>query len=565
MSELEKIQRDTYQINRKKKIRIQAIVIFALAVALLISFFAFTKQNKETYVAYTEEGNVIHRAYLADNSFYEESYLNGTHAYVASLIEKMTADFSYDLQMATNDVSYQYTYRIDAQVEIKDKASNSPVFNPIYNIVPRTEAAEQGEKLSIQKLIELDYNKYNQIADDFIRSYSLKNTVNTLIVRMYVDVVGMSESFAADNAGEYVIELHVPLLETTVKPSVSTTVPAGEQKIVAKDTTAKDLFMILSIVFASLDVILAGVLAAFVVLTRDKHIDYARKVQRLVSNYKSYIQKILDEYDTSGHQVIRVEAFTELLEIRDTIHQPVFMYENEDRTCTRFFVVTSLKSIYIFEIKVEEEPLDYQYNESTEQVSEEKSDTFLKEEAACEISDDKNESPDSEIINQFGTGVDISCSRSFAANLIQSVQQVKDYYSELKNRILSFKGVKSRMCWRNESFNKGRQQLFKIKIRGKTVCLYCALDPEKFDKSKFFHEAATSKSFASVPMLVRIRSNRGLKKALLLVDTVMQEHEIPEAKQCSTVDYSSIYPYEETAVLVEKGLIKLSEDNSKCK
>ena len=362
MSELEKMQRDTYQINRKKKIRIQAIVIFALTVALLISFFAFTKQNKETYVAYTEEGNVIHRAYLADNNFYEESYLNGTHAYVASLIEKMTADFSYDLQMATNDVSYQYTYRIDAQLEIKDKASNSPVFNPIYNIGPRTEATEQGGKLSIQKLIELDYNKYNQIADDFIRSYSLKNTVNTLIVRMYVDVVGMSESFAADNAGEYVIELHVPLLETTVKPSVSTTVPAGEQKILAKDTTAKDLCMILCIVFASLDVILAGVLAAFVVLTRDKYIDYARKVQRLVSNYKSYIQKILDEYDTSGRQVIRVEAFTELLEIRDTVRQPVFMYENEDRTCTRFFVVTSLKSIYIFEIKVEQDPLDFQYN-----------------------------------------------------------------------------------------------------------------------------------------------------------------------------------------------------------
>ncbi|MBQ7407567.1 MAG: hypothetical protein IJW11_07435, partial [Clostridia bacterium] len=69
-----------------------------------------------------------------------------------------------------------------------------------------------------------------------------------------------------------------------------------------------------------------------------------------------------DEYDTSGRQVIRVEAFTELLEIRDTVRQPVFMYENEDRTCTRFFVVTSLKSIYIFEIKVEQEPLDYRYN-----------------------------------------------------------------------------------------------------------------------------------------------------------------------------------------------------------
>ena len=564
MSELEKIQRDAYQINRKNKIRIQTIVIFALTVALLISFFAFTKQNNDTYVAYAEEGNVIHRAYLADNSFYEESYLNGTHAYVASLIEKMTADFSYNLLMATDDVSYQYTYRIDAQIEIKDKASNSPVFNPIYNIVPQTEATEQGEELSIRKLIELDYNKYNQIADDFVKMYNLKNTVNTLIVRMHVDVVGMSESFAADNAGEYVIELHVPLLETMVKPSVLTTVPAGEQKIVAKDTTAKDTFMVLSIVFASLDVILAGVLAAFIVLTRDKHIDYALKVQRLVSNYKSYIQKILDEYDTSNCQVIRVEAFTELLEIRDTIRQPVFMYENEDRTCTRFFVVTALKSVYIYEIKVEEEPVDYQNNEFAEHVCE-KPDTVLAEEAVCEINDVKVESPDSEMITKSSAGFDISCSRSFVANLIQSAEQVKDYYSEIKNKILSFKGVKSRFSWRNETFNKGRQQLFKMKIRGKTIYLYCALDPEKFDKSKFFHEAVEAKSFATVPMLVRIRSNRALKRALSLVDNVMKEHEILEAKQHSNVDYSSIYSYEETAVLVEKGLVKLPKHNEKSK
>ena len=358
VSELEKLQRDEYQNKRKKRIRIQTIVIIALTVALLISSFAFTKQSKDTFVAYAEEGNVIHRAYLADNSFYEESYLNGTHAYVASLIEKMTADFSYDLRMATDVVSYQYTYRIDAQLEIKDKASNSPVFNPIFNIVPQTNATEQGSKLSIRKLVEFDYNEYNRLANEFVTSYNLKNTVNTLIVRMHVDVVGMSESFASDNAGEYVIELHIPLLETMVKPLVSTTIPAGEQKIVAKDTMAKNVFMILAIVFGALDVIAAGVLVAFIILTRDNHIDYARKVERLVSNYKSYIQKTLDEYDVSGYQVIRVEAFTELLEIRDTIHQPVFMYENEDRTCTRFFVVTTLRSIYIYEIKVEEDKIE---------------------------------------------------------------------------------------------------------------------------------------------------------------------------------------------------------------
>ena len=81
-------------------------------------------------------------------------------------------------------------------------------------------------------------------------------------------------------------------------------------------------------------------------------------------NYKSYIQKILDEYDTTDYQVIRVEEFTELLEIRDTIRQPIFMYENADKTSTKFFVVTCLKTIYSYEIKVEDEENAYNTHKS---------------------------------------------------------------------------------------------------------------------------------------------------------------------------------------------------------
>jgi hypothetical protein len=77
-----------------------------------------------------------------------------------------------------------------------------------------------------------------------------------------------------------------------------------------------------------------------------------------MSNYKAYIQKILDEYDTTDYQVIRVAEFTELLEIRDTIRQPIFMYENEDKTAAKFFVVTCVNSIYSYEIKVEDDPDD---------------------------------------------------------------------------------------------------------------------------------------------------------------------------------------------------------------
>lgn len=356
MSELEKQLRDQHEKWRRKWTIGQAIVVCVLALLTLISSLAFNTIRKNTYVPYVESGNVIHRAYLEDNKFYEENYLNGTHAYVASLIDKMTADFSYDLEMAAEDVEFQYTYRVDAQIEIKDKASDSPIFNPIKTILSPTTKVAEGKRLSIKELITFDYNEYNYVANEFVTSYNVKNTINTLIVRMHVSVVGISESFAEDNAGEYVIELHVPLLETTVKPAVSTTIPTGVQMIIAKDTREQAVCMTLAIVFGCITLLGAAWLSAFIVLTRNKHICYARKVKSLMINYKAYIQKILDEYDTTDYQVIRVAEFAELLEIRDTIRQPIFMYENEDKTATKFFVVTCVNSIYSYEIKVEDDP-----------------------------------------------------------------------------------------------------------------------------------------------------------------------------------------------------------------
>ena len=158
-----------------------------------------------------------------------------------------------------------------------------------------------------------------------------------------------------------------------------------------------------------------------------------------------------------------------------------------------------------------------------------------------------------------GRKINIKYSRSIQANVIQAEDKVKNYYSELKNHILSYKGVKSRFSWKFDSYNKGREQLFKIKVRGKTVCLYCALNPEEFDKSRYHHEAVDAKMLADVPMLVKVKSDLGLKKAKELVDIVMAKHEIVVNPKAVSVDYVNEYPYEETDALVQRGLIKVLE------
>ena len=355
MSELEKIKRDEYQRKRKKIIWIQTLIVGILTLATIITSTLFISNNKNAYVGYTEEGKVIYRAYLADNDFYEEEYLNGSHAYVASLINKMTADFSYDVKMEIDNVNFQYTYKIDAQLIVKDKASKTKIYDSFYEVLYEETSDSSGDELNVKKLVEFDYQKFNKKADEFNRTYNLKNTENILLVKMTINVIGMCESFQNDNQDVYTITLSLPLMQTVVSPSVSATVPTGEQKIIVKDVSSFENLKISAIVLGCLDLLAIIILVLYIILSIDKHIDYARKVKKLVSNYDSYIQQILTPFDFSGYQVLKINSFKGLLEIRDTVQSPLLMYENEDKTCSQFFITTAEKVLYLYEIAVEEE------------------------------------------------------------------------------------------------------------------------------------------------------------------------------------------------------------------
>lgn len=355
MSELEKQQRDQYQIKRNKYILIQKIVLIILSVVLLLSVIVYVKLDKDTYVYYTEEGNAIHRAYLQKNDFYEEGYLNGSHAYVSDLVEKMTGDFSYKLTFATDNVNFKYNYRIDAQLEILDVESKAPIYNPIDEILPLTTASSEGNSLSINKIVDIDFQKYDAMAKAYLAEYNLKDTSSTLIVRMYVNVVGESEVFANDRSGEYVTELRIPLVKTVFKPTVTSTVPAGEQKILAISGNVKITAKIVAIVLSSLDIIALAILVYYVLSTRNKHVDYRHRVDRIIKNYRSYIQQSASFFDMEGYKLIELKTIDELLDIHDTMQRPIISYENADKTATLFFIVTDSGIIYLYEITVDGE------------------------------------------------------------------------------------------------------------------------------------------------------------------------------------------------------------------
>ena len=146
--------------------------------------------------------------------------------------------------------------------------------------------------------------------------------------------------------------------------------------------------------------------------------------------------------------------------------------------------------------------------------------------------------------------VEIRYRRSFLSRLIQTDDIIKDYYSEIKNELLSYRGVKARTSWAKESFKRGRVPLAKMDVKGKTLYLYLALDPERFKDTKYIVKAAKG----DCPTLIKIKGERKKKHALELIAILMAEMGLERIERAAE-DYR--LPYEETDALIERGLIKI--------
>ena len=144
---------------------------------------------------------------------------------------------------------------------------------------------------------------------------------------------------------------------------------------------------------------------------------------------------------------------------------------------------------------------------------------------------------------------------SFMSRLIQSEPPIQDYYTVVKNTLLSYSGVKARTSWNFESFNKGRIQCAKLNVKGNAFQVYLGLDPNEYSVEKYhFVDVSDKPKLDKVPMMLKVKSDRALKYSLELIEEVMNKNGI-EQGEMPTEDYH--LPYETTEELVDRDLVKV--------
>lgn len=364
MSEAEIKKRQDYKRNRKKWILIQATAIVVLLIIMLGSFIIYDRMNRTYYIEYTENSVADYKVKYIENDFFDEEWVGSGQSYVSSLIENLFVEFKYDLNMNSSNIGFEYNYDIKAQLIVSDKTTGDHIYSPTDVLISSgVKKAKRSNGFAVNQNVFIDFNKYNSEAKSFVETYGLKNATSMLVVTMNVNVESQCEEFETNN-NNYSVSLNVPLCEENFSIFTTASSPAGETKQLAcKGAVNQKIFLTSGIVCSVIALVLGCVLLAFVYLTRNEDVNYAIKVRKILSSYRSFIQQIEGEFDTEGYQLIAVKTFTEMLGIRDTIQSPVLMSENKDETKTQFLIPTNTKLLYVFEIKVENYDLIYGLDE----------------------------------------------------------------------------------------------------------------------------------------------------------------------------------------------------------
>ncbi len=213
-----------------------------------------------------------------------------------------------------------------------------------------------------------------------------------------------------------------------------------------------------------------------------------------------------------------------------------------------------------------EEVVEEAVEEVVEEVAEEKVETPVEETAVSEELAATAEPVLEEVDNQLvdaETGLVIRLKKSFTAKMKQSDERVKEYYSDIKNELTSYKKINSNVSWHGDRFNFGRDTVAKVNICGKTLCFYLALDPENPEyKTTVYHQknVGAQKAYENTPFMVKIKSDAAAKKALRLVGYLAEKLGAVKENGFEPVNYVEEFAYETTKQLFDAGYIKATKE-----
>ena len=125
----------------------------------------------------------------------------------------------------------------------------------------------------------------------------------------------------------------------------------------------------------------------------------------------------------------------------------------------------------------------------------------------------------------------------FAQKMLTLDAKTQIYYEKIHNTFRALRNINPRISMKGVSYRKGKVLVAKISVRGKTMRLHLALDVNEFEQNVYFQKDLSDvKAYLEVPFMVKVKSDRGLKKALELIEKMCEKQAIEKKARFNAID-----------------------------
>lgn len=208
---------------------------------------------------------------------------------------------------------------------------------------------------------------------------------------------------------------------------------------------------------------------------------------------------------------------------------------------------------FVIQLGHEEQPVEEEIEE--EELEEEEE---LDEEEELEEEEDEEEEEIIDDIDMGGTSLRPRYSYPTRIRLLND--NVKNFYTRIKNEFLSY-GFKSRISKTKENFNHSYDNIARFVVRGKSLKLYIALDPNSIDFEYFHHrDVSDKKTYLHIPTMISIRSRLSAKKATELIAILAEVMGLVKKRRYQYKDFSEDLSADGLTFVEKKGYGYLKKD-----
>ena len=347
-----KSRKNSKNIKKEKFLLKLFLCAFFFGLFVILGFKFITNAlstNSDEKLHFQEKGNVKYSVCLKDNDFFEDECLDSNMSYVASLIKNISLDFNYQFNGNYDNLASSIDYEIIAKLIIENKDTKTKYYEKDYVLVPKTtdSVKNSGTLYNLDKKVNIDYEYYNNIATNFKSQYGVDSQS---YLEVYLNTYNNVNPKYKDIPTNAKISVRIPLSQKAIEINFNT------QEI---NIDIEKYIISKAVIINDYQKLIAGIISLFLsLLFLSFTIVIIKRYTKKISKYDKFINKILKEYDRlivetatfpdeKKYNVLLINNFNELVDVRDNLRTPIMFYNIKDHKISIFYILND-NNLYLY-------------------------------------------------------------------------------------------------------------------------------------------------------------------------------------------------------------------------